>query len=93
MKKVRVFFAAAALILVTAGAFAAKEKFFAAPTNLYYLDNSSVYEPITTSGSFSSSFIVGGTPAQILGTNSAQYDLYTYTGVVGNPYSPVSTTF
>lgn len=91
MKKARIFFTAAAMLLVTAGVFAGKEKFQSAVTNLYYTPSTNTWVAISTSGTFSTSVLESGlTSGHIASLESASgksYELYTNTG--GSTYVPV----
>ena len=92
MKKLRVFFVAAAMLLVTAGVFAGKAKFSTAASNIYYYDGVSHYELIGTGTAAGTTLVYGasGTVVSVTGTNSNQYFLYTNTS---SGYQPVYSTF
>jgi hypothetical protein len=82
MNKVKMFFVAASLLLVTAGVFAGKAKFFTAPPTLYYYDGSSysgiILDGITTDNIFTET-ATSGKEAKV-GSGSTTHNLYYYSG-------------
>lgn len=92
MKKVKMFFVAASLLLVTAGVFAGKENFQTTPSNLYYNYGINQYAPLVTGGGTFSNLVISTSSATIKsGTTTQSYSLFTNTG--GSNYSPVNTSF
>ena len=90
MNKIKMFFVAAALLLVTAGVFAGKVK-FTDPTNLYAYNSTAGVAYEITSSPFSGAFTTtqSGTQAQIL--NSASTAPYLLYQISGGTYTPVYT--
>ena len=87
MNKVKVFFIAAALVLVTAGVFAGKAKFVA--FTLYADNGTNVYQIAgSTSTWVDLSSTTGSTQAKIIGSAGTQYGLYT-----SNPGTPTTKVF
>jgi len=89
MKKVKLFFAAAALLLVTAGVFAGKSRFAVNPPNLYYLNATHYYEIATAVPSGILEYNVSGA-TQLEITAGTPYLLYTYISGATPAYQPVS---
>jgi hypothetical protein len=90
MKKLKIFFVSAALLLVTAGVFAGKSKYFVTETLFGY--NSSVGYKQMQAGTFTTSAgdllqvgTSGDTPATI-SLSTASYGVYYYNGA---SYVPV----
>ena len=91
MNKVKMFFVAASLLLVTAGVFAGKAKFITPAPNLFYY-NSSVsqyYELDTNPTTSLLGYSTGGNTATITTSAGASYPLYTNT--TGSTYVRVNS--
>lgn len=89
MKKVKVFFVAAALVLVTAGVFAGKSRFTNVAANLYYEVSATDYVLLssTIGGTNNFQYGTGGTQMKIEPAGTTDYLLFTY--ISGTGYEPV----
>ncbi|MES1223973.1 MAG: hypothetical protein ABUT20_51235 [Bacteroidota bacterium] len=90
MNKVKMFFIAAALVLVTAGVFAGKAKFLDAQVVAY---NSGNYFPLTSSATLTDlTTTASGSQARIVSSihPTINYSLYAFDGV--STYTPLYTT-
>jgi hypothetical protein len=90
MKKMKLFFVAASLVLVTAGVFAGKAKFL--ESGVYYL-NGSAYTPIASSPITPFTLTNTGTSqAKLVSSEGNGYFLYTVTATSPSvQYSPLYT--
>ena len=95
MKKMKMFFIAATLLLVTAGVFAGKSKFFTTYTVYAALPTLGEYEVIETGATISNTapftFTVGTAQSILTSSNGIQYGVYAYG--TGANYVPLYTTF
>jgi hypothetical protein len=79
MRKMKVFFITAVLVLVAAGVFAGKAKFFTTAPNIYYY-NAGSYIAVATCGIGVDIVETTGTPATICHGNGTCFSLYYETG-------------
>jgi hypothetical protein len=79
MKKVRVFFAAAALLLVTAGVFAGKARF--ANIGIYAINGSTTVQLAPSYTNLTTSFLTGDLQSNINDKAGVSYGVFTYDNV------------
>jgi hypothetical protein len=81
MKKVRTFFVATALLLVTAGVFAGKARF--TDVGVYAINGSTTVQlaPSYVTANLTTAFVTGDHQATINDINNVFYNVYTYDNV------------